>query len=377
MATITISSGHSSSVVVGSGSTLVVDGGAISEGSVIRGAEVVSTGGASLGDVIERRGAANVRGSASATLIRQGGMLTILDGGVVFAAVDSGQFDVTSGGSANAPTIREGDFDVQNGGSVSAAILNGSAELTVYTGGVAFDTLAKNGGTIIDSGGYISNAAISKDAGVLLIESHGSAQHVILAGGATVGEFGSGKINGVYLRSGGVLSVSTDGQAIDFRVSSGAQVRVDNNGVIGGGYVLAGGRVEFDTSGAVASGLTVSSGGRFDYEVGASAAEIVLRPGAELTIDRTSAAARISAGDLYVYNASADLIGSISLSGGGAGLTLTSNTTSAGVTEFIVGQASPAALAQSLATFGGHAVAAGSSHSAELTSALVEMLKPR
>ncbi len=56
MTTITISSGHSSSVVIHSGSTLIVDGGAASEDSAIAGTEIVSSGGLSLDDTIDSGG---------------------------------------------------------------------------------------------------------------------------------------------------------------------------------------------------------------------------------------------------------------------------------------------------------------------------------
>ena len=463
MTTITISSGMSSSVDVGSGSTLVVEGGGTSDDSSISGMEIVSAGGASLGDVIHIHGMADVFGSASGTIVEGGqtlesgavgsavhvhgaGGLTVDSGAVAYAPVVTGFMTVSAGGelqggiiernnrldgenlqvfgSASGTIIRSrgsaaiegggvGNDLVDDGGSISvggsgnninirAGVLvvwgsvdnlrfggseaSGSDQVDVYGGGVVTSAFISSGGEGLEVLGGALSGAVASNGAYLLISGGGAASNLIVD--STVVNVSGGSVDNAYVRSGGNLALEKVGDTgTGFRVSSGGSASVFPGASVTGGYVLNGGT---EVVGGVVDGATVSNGGMLAIVYSTTVAEnLVLHPGADVLVSWTSATAEISGGALDVMTGGTELL-SMTLSGGGSGLGVTTTVLSSGwasgwmeITVTRSGpdavRVAPALLAQHAAAFGDGGALPGSStvHGGGTSSAVAEMLKPR
>ena len=431
MTTITISSGVTSSgLVISKGSTLLVEDGGIVSASFVDGDETISAGGLSIDDSIHNEASATVFGSASGARVGINGELRVSSGGVATATTAVGGLVTVLSGGLAVDTHIDGDGDFRSGfievvGSASGVLLEGYAAIEIYGGvvtnlrmvggvdrpdsgfvdGTAIDAKVSNAllntegdgrlsGATVYSGGEVHVGAVVgggtaidvvvESSGSLLADETGVASRTIAEAGSLVSVGLAGSAVDTFVRSAGVLSVASHGLSEGARVSGGGLELVDGAGATSGDYVLSGGGLDAG-SGASVSGLTVSGGAAFHWSKGALVGDLTIHTGADIFLNATSAKATISAGDLYITSNNGSAITSAPLVGGGAGFTLTSDTSSAGQTEFIVDKAAPlpethpALLAQSIATFGGvHGIAGGTSaHSAQLTSAAAEMLKPR
>jgi hypothetical protein len=342
--TITISSGVTSSGLhVTRDDVLVVDSGGVASASVIAGTEIVSAGGLSDRDILHSNGVETVLGSASGTIVRTASTLQIGSGGVVLGA---------------------------------------------KVGGL---TLPGMYGEILVEGGTLSSAVLSS-GGALFLGIHGTAKSVIVEGGAEIAFYhGGGVLESAFIRSGGYVSISST-RSIDARISSGGDQVIQGRGIASGGAVLAGGRESIEITGS-SIGQTVVSGGAMEVEPGSVVSDVTLRSGADIIFDLQSATAQLSGGAIELFNSGGQVIETIGLAGGGAGLAISTSVISSGgyyqsgsLDIYIVSSGGSGAVGgrlglfnQAIAGFGdAGAVGATSSavHNGGISSPLVDLLKP-
>ncbi|HWE76697.1 MAG TPA: AIDA repeat-containing protein [Stellaceae bacterium] len=177
-----------------------------------------------------------------------------------------GGLSIASGGIAIGTQVGSDGF-VFDYGSAGATLLANGGWLSIASGGSAIDTLVDSGGSIfIGSGGFaartiISSGGIEKDAGTgfdAVVASSGTEQilYGAVASGLTVEGFGTAT---VY--QGGTLDNGTiDGGFID--IASGATV----DGTIG--FTSVGGGLEIDATGAFGTPITGYANGSYTSATG-------------------------------------------------------------------------------------------------------------
>jgi hypothetical protein len=369
MTTITISSGVTSSGLSLSGVTLIVDGGGTLIDSILDSPGTVSSGGIVEGLNVHRHGIVAIYGSAIDLEVFGGGVATIL-------------------GSCTSLTVEVGSAWIASGGALVDAVVTTNGRL--FVAGTLDTVEVHDAASAIVDGGSLVDATIA--AGGVLSVTSGRATGVVLASnnpefaGAHAVEVveGCGHSTSSFVRPGAALQADSGGLAGLARVSSGGDVGVESGGVAENDFVLAGG-IAMVLSGGVLSNVTLSSGSTAYWYKGGAISGLTARVGAGVAVGFASATAVISGSVLEVMSRGMEYE-SVTLLGATASLGIAVGpTTSAGQawTEITFTSSKPAAhhralVAQSIATFGGgHAVTAPNAHSAGLTSAVAEMLKPR
>jgi hypothetical protein len=324
-----VSSGVTSTgVEVRSSTELVVENGGETKRSVIFGREIISRGGFSDADMVKSGGTELIYGSASATRLQTGAGLDVESGGVAYDIETNGGIAIVSGTAWD-------------------PVANGTSGI-VAVSGVAYDAVASDGGALlVDKGGVIYHAsgdgAFDLDGGVfsgLVIDKDGSldalsgrATSVTASAGVLASILDTARVTDVFLRSGATGDIADRGAATDVVVSGGAVLYVGPYGVADGGDVRKSGKATVINSGTI-SGLAVDSGGELLLGREAIGDTIALAGGAEVLVSWTSAAAKFENGRLYVESGG-HVEQSLTLSGGGEGISATSKS-SDGITEFII-----------------------------------------
>ncbi|EFO1428333.1 autotransporter outer membrane beta-barrel domain-containing protein [Escherichia coli] len=163
-------------------------------------------------------------GSAVDTTI-EGGLQTVFGGGSVSGTlINNGEQRVSSSGSAVGTTINGGLQTVFGGGNVSGTLIN-NGEQRVSSGGSAIDTTINNGGTMSIAAGGSGTGIIQNNGGA--IRANTSA---ILSGTNVNGSFSitNGSARNMLLENGGLLMVLQGHQAIDTQVSKGGELQVES-----------------------------------------------------------------------------------------------------------------------------------------------------
>ncbi|EKH3621665.1 autotransporter outer membrane beta-barrel domain-containing protein, partial [Escherichia coli] len=183
-------------------------------------------GGGSVSGTLINTGEQQVSGGGSAvdTTI-EGGLQTVFGGGSVSGTlINNGEQRVSSGGSAVGTTINGGLQTVFGGGNVSGTLIN-NGEQRVSSGGSAIDTTINNGGTMSIAAGGSGTGIIQNNGGA--IRANTSA---ILSGTNVNGSFSitNGSARNMLLENGGLLMVLQGHQAIDTQVSKGGELQVES-----------------------------------------------------------------------------------------------------------------------------------------------------
>ena len=254
--------------LVGSGTTLVVDG-AVMPGATISGFFT--------GDAIELSGVAY---DPSTTVTVSGGVVTV--------HAPSGSYVLTVAGASSAAA-----FAVGSAG-------NGGTLLTATQGG----TILENGATeTVSSGMTVSNVTVSS-GGTLDVLAGGTALGTTVANGGNE-TLSGGTDSGTVLLQGGVQYVSPGGVAVGTVVSAGGE-QILYGGVASGTVVSSGGYQEATSyyGSATTVGTVVSGGGREDLYYGNTASGTAVGSGGTLYLNGGTASNTVvsSGGSLSANN---------------------------------------------------------------------------
>ena len=336
------SSGSASGVVVSSGGVLEVLSGGTASASIASGGTLLEYGGASVSALVNDSNLVLVS-AVSAGFFVGGGVLAelVLSAATLSSSsvIQSGVLRVSSGGLASGISISSGGNETVNGGgTASGTTVSSGGEFVVLSGGTAAGTTVSNGGEeIVSSGGGASGVVVSS-GGVLEVLSGGTASASIASGG-TLLEYGGASVSalvndsnlvlvsavsaGFFVGGGvlaelvlsaatlssssviqsGVLRVSSGGLASGIKISSGGNETVNGGGTASGTTVSSGG--EFVVlSGGTAAGTTVSNGGLLILGYDGSLNGTDLLPGGEFDLP----AVRFANGGSTSFDPSTDVL---------------------------------------------------------------------
>ena len=262
--------GVANAITVGNGGTQSVNSGGIANATTVQsgGAQTVTTGGAADGAILDG-GAQNVTGTATNTVINDGGTQTIYPTGIATGATvnSGGSQGVSTGGTANGTTLNGGSQTV-NGIANDTTVNNGGIQ-TIYNNGTSNNLTVNNGGVLAVDPGATANLggdSIIKDGGSLnagatetvnlLDSSTLTIERGALTPNSTLGNqfTGAGRLiktgaGALTLTGANTYSGGTDLQA--------GRIDVGNSSALGGGDLsMAGGT----TLGFASNGLNVGNG---------------------------------------------------------------------------------------------------------------------
>jgi autotransporter passenger strand-loop-strand repeat protein len=187
-------------------------------------------GGGALDMTISAGGAQVVYGTATSTVIDNGGIEI-----------------VGASGQANATTVSSGGtLDVLVGGSASAPNLLPGATLLI--------------------GGSLAGFTIS--SGITLEVSAGSVNNTTVLSGGTLELLDGAAQSGTTISSGGILEIGFGETLSGYRASGGVTLEASFGGNLSSTTILIGGTLDL-LSGGVANGVTVSGGGTAQFASGA------------------------------------------------------------------------------------------------------------
>ncbi len=252
-----ISSGVTSSgTVVGSGTTLVVDGGGLAVQTII-----------------------------------SGGYENVAPGGTDISASVSNGLQVVDGTVISATILNGGDQYIRTGATASASVVDAGGSLFVYSAATATSTRINGGWELIDAGGSDVGATIN--AGTQSVFGSASAAIIVGAGEQTI--YAGGAASGSVVASGGTQIVYAGGTATGDAVGTGGYENVAAGGMDIGATVSGGGMQVVD---GTAISATVETGGNQYVRTGADAAATIVETGGNLFVyaDATVIDARINGG---------------------------------------------------------------------------------
>ena len=191
--------------MVNSGSYDEVAGGGVAVSTTVNdgGLEFLQTeGGTADGTQVNSGGVQNVFGIAVNASVNDGGQQFVYSGGMSFdATVNSGGSEVVFSavgfgydanfGVVSGTTVNSGGFEVLSGGEANGTTLNSGGTEVVYSAGIARDTMVNVGGVIdVAYLSYTSGGSASVDASDVLTVSVGGAIYTQqLAGNYTDAQF--------------------------------------------------------------------------------------------------------------------------------------------------------------------------------------------
>lgn len=271
--------GSASGTLVSSGGNLAVFG--VASGVTIEGGAYgcVESGGTAVRATVD--GTLGVVGDAVSATVDDGGVVSLL-GTASGTIIGNGGVDyVNSGGSESGATISNGGIDcVLSGGFAS--------DTTVSDGGIDFVMPGGSaGGTVVDSGGwqYVLSGGSGFDgqvsgAGVQFV--YGFASGGTVSSGGVLGLFGSA--SDMTIETGGYGSVASGGAASNIMVDGSLGVvgsAVNTSIGYGGNVTIRGnasgttidaGGYEYVAAGGTERGATISGGGVLEVASGGSVA---------------------------------------------------------------------------------------------------------
>ncbi len=194
------------------------------------------------------------------------------------------------------------DYIEISGQTVSGLVINPGTLLAIGSGGIAIDTLVKDGGTEVTSSGGITSDASVRAGGTELV----------LAGGTAIA---------VGVKDAGVLVVSAGGSAVSAQVSGGGTMIVSSGGTgidTGSGAAAVLSLTIVVSGGSVVSGLTVGSNTVLDVESGGTAISTIVTGGGveTLTAGGFASATVVSSGGLLSAFGAGTAIDTVVNSGG-------------------------------------------------------------
>ena len=218
------------------------------------------SGSTAIGTTINSGGRQGVGGGiAIDTIVNSGGLLFVSSAGTTISA------QVIGGGAGNKA------FETLSGGTASATTLTGAGVLTVFSGGLAADTIVNstnfstpgsNGGLFVSSGGFATGTVINSGGLEVVFNSGTDIGATVNSGGSLVVSSGgttvSAVLQGISGTTSGVETVSSGGIAIGTTIGFGGKL-VDSGGAISGTIVDAGGILTISSGGA-ATGTVVEGG---------------------------------------------------------------------------------------------------------------------
>ena len=239
-------------------------------GTVAYETKIISSGMSALGATISMDGVLNIQpdGNASNT--------TILDGGKLYAT-DASHLKgliINQGGAAYIGSDTMAGNVVVNGGELHIES-DGWADQTSKGRYVSSNTIVKNGGTVIVSGGGHCGGVIVSDGGHVIVESDGNFGAATVTSGDVTVKAGV-ESAGATLLDGGVMVIQSGGSG-GCTVSSGGVVKVESGGFLKALTVNSGGVV----TGVLHDIYTVFRmyGGTLDLDISNAA------PGGEFLMD--------------------------------------------------------------------------------------------
>ena len=273
-----VSSGITSGITVGSGSTMsVFDTGVAQDITVTNGGSVIAydggvTSGTVLSTIAHQSGGMAVEdvnsGGTSVDAAAERKSKLVVSGGTTDGTLLDKQSTETvyAGGTAINTTVEFSSDLVVSNATATGTVLGKEGMMTVSSGGVAIDTVvsAFRGFEVVLSGGITSDTLVSASSEYL---EGGRSSGTVLEGGRSYGFqiVSAGTAHGTVVDLYGYQQVTgLQAQAIDTVVHSGGQVFVSAGGTVkncrirGGKLVVASGSV---TSGNV---KFVGSGGTFE-----------------------------------------------------------------------------------------------------------------
>ncbi len=239
--------------------TVTVSSGVTSSGLVVSGGNLLE---------IDRGGTADTLETLSGARVVGGGVVdgASVNSGATYSGVTIEGSFIDSGGALLGVTERHGDLVIGDGGEISAGKLIGGSVLLAP---LATMTSTVIEGALVDAYGVVSGSQVGRDGRRGLLNVFGSSVGAVISGGAgeTIHEFGAATRNvvlsggsvsvllhasdtGTRLRSGGSEYVDLSGFAAALTVYSGGSATVaadyrltshDLKGVVSGASVLAGG----------------------------------------------------------------------------------------------------------------------------------------
>lgn len=245
--------------------------------------QVVPVGTTVSGTVISG-GEQDVYGSATVTEVDSGGLQVVELGGTAsFTTVNNGGTQTVSAGGLATGSVANAGGEVDVWGSATFATVNVNGSLLIENGGFAgFTTVADSGDEYVYSGGTASGTTVGNNANeYVLLQRHRRRHH---GDQRRHPDHEQRRHRHRYRRElGGVQYVYAGGEALFATLSGGAQ----------------------DVAGGLASGTTVSSGGREYVYAGGLAASSVIAYRGEMAVfsgGSASSATVGSGGEAFVHD---------------------------------------------------------------------------
>jgi autotransporter passenger strand-loop-strand repeat protein/autotransporter-associated beta strand protein len=313
-------------------------------------------------------------GSATVSAGGSAGYLTVLEGGVLqgggellgpvedfgtvsgltllSSSVGVGALTIFSGGTAHGLTLSAGVVQVESGGVIADTNILVGTEV-IYSGGRASGDIVQGSGTLYDDGGNATGDTVLS-GGTLALGGNLSGNLVVANASSTETVSGvtvlSGAVMGVIggdAVSGATVSFGSGAGAIDLTVLKGGTAV--GLGLLEGEAWIAGtvrqvvfeGVIATLSSGATASGATVSGGATVQENLGAIASATIVSSGGEIVEYGSARATEVESGGLVIVRSggtasgtTVDGLGKQIVSSGGVALATT--VLSGGVEEALV-----------------------------------------
>jgi autotransporter passenger strand-loop-strand repeat protein len=256
--------------------------------------------------------------TVSGLVVSAGTYLEIGSGGVAIDTLvkDGGHETVFSGGITTSTTVRAGGYE------------------QVSAGGTAFETQVKDGGyLVLGPGGTASSASVS-GGGTMIVSAGGAAFNTQSAAAAILSVTNlvtSGQtISGVTVASSSLLDVGSSGLALSTTLANGGTEIVSSGGTASVTVVSSGATLEVLAGGSAGS-TTVLSGGTFIVLSGGTATSTVISSGGQGSVKLVVSNGLVSSGLV------ANSVTSIYVQGGGV---VSGTIVASGGTEVISAQGS-------------------------------------
>jgi autotransporter passenger strand-loop-strand repeat protein len=219
------------------------------------------------------------------------------------------------------------DYIEISGRTVSGFVVSAGTYLEIGSGGVAVDTLVKDGGYEITSSGGITSGVMIRAGGSELVDAGGTAFVAGVTDGGYLGVSSGGAAVGAQVSGGGTMIVFAGGSGID--TGSGAAAVISVTSVVSAGQTVSGLVIGSDTTLQVATGgralaTSVTRGGTETVLSGGAASGTVVASGGSATVDPGGAAAGtvVSAGGTFLVSQGGWATGTVVRAGGSAHVNL-------------------------------------------------------
>jgi len=317
--------GQAYATTLNSGGAEVVSSGAYSQNATVNtGATVtVAAGGAISNETFNKNTAFTISaGSYASAVTLNAASATVLNAGNLLGLeVKSGSVEtVNSGGTASATVIFNGGAEIISGGLSIGSVLSGGTE-TVLSGGVDSGSVLSGGSETVSQGGIayntqVINGSLLINGGAEIVTSGYETDNAVLSNGGTLTVSAGGTASATVVNSGSVETVSSGGSALAAVVNSGGLEVVGSGGYSQGAFINTGAKVQLQAGGVLSSAilnsgavLTVSAGSLADSVSLISASETVSSGGVSVN-------ALVSAGATETITSSGVDSGSTIYSGG-------------------------------------------------------------